>query len=333
MTTTALLDLERLSVASRSSRPLTPARCSARRTARLTPSLSVSAFGVPRCENTRPRFRNSELRPRRASQPQKCQVTSGANYDRGPKQWWVTVFTQTDPMPMGAGTAFESAYVYGLNNPLRFVDPSGLRGQSTTCTTRVPIKSAAPQRLALTAPGAPQFDCESAWAKLLDGVFRVRRGALQGTKGLAVRFREMIQGGYDGAGRFPPGSPAARAEFEVHRVEYENQRVGGSGKRGLRKVLSDWKDNCPDDDPPSSVEVLQRLDVENWINASAPTWDQVSAAANQVPASPSGQPGPNWFQRNIFNPINDASDAFWRELTKPRPAPRIPIPMPLPVPA
>jgi RHS repeat-associated protein len=242
-------------------------------------------------------------------------------------------FSQVDPAPLPAGSAFESSYVYGLNNPLRFIDPSGLRGQSTTCTTRVPIKSAAPQRLALTAPGGPQFDCESAWAKLLDGVFRVRPGALQGTKGLAVRFREMIQGGYDGAGRFPPGSPAARAEFEVHRVEYENQRVGGSGKRGLRKVLSDWKDNCPDDDPPSSVEVLQRLDVENWINASAPTWDQVSAAAHQVPASPSGQPGPNWLQRNIFNPINDASDAFWRELTKPRPAPRIPIPMPLPVPA
>ena len=131
MTTTALLDLERLSVASRSSRPLTPARCSARRTARLTPSLSVSAFGVPRCENTRPRFRNSELRPRRASQPQKCQVTSGANYDRGPKQWWVTVFTQTDPQQPDVGSPYEASYVYGRNSPLVFTDPSGLRAAVT----------------------------------------------------------------------------------------------------------------------------------------------------------------------------------------------------------
>jgi hypothetical protein len=42
-------------------------------------------------------------------------------------------FTQTDPMPYGAGTAYESAYVYGLNNPLMYVDPSGLRGQLAGC--------------------------------------------------------------------------------------------------------------------------------------------------------------------------------------------------------
>jgi hypothetical protein len=33
-------------------------------------------------------------------------------------------------MPYGAGTAFESAYVYGLDNPFRFTDPSGLRATS-----------------------------------------------------------------------------------------------------------------------------------------------------------------------------------------------------------
>jgi hypothetical protein len=37
-------------------------------------------------------------------------------------------FTQTDPMPYGAGSSFESAYVYGMNSPLVFVDPSGRRG-------------------------------------------------------------------------------------------------------------------------------------------------------------------------------------------------------------
>lgn len=37
--------------------------------------------------------------------------------------------TQTDPMPYGPGRAFESPYVYALNNPLIYTDPSGLRGQ------------------------------------------------------------------------------------------------------------------------------------------------------------------------------------------------------------
>jgi hypothetical protein len=36
-------------------------------------------------------------------------------------------FTQTDPMPYGAGSSFESSYVYGQNNPGLYTDPSGLR--------------------------------------------------------------------------------------------------------------------------------------------------------------------------------------------------------------
>jgi RHS repeat-associated protein len=38
-------------------------------------------------------------------------------------------FTQTDPMPYGAGSSFESSYVYGQNNPGLMTDPSGLRSQ------------------------------------------------------------------------------------------------------------------------------------------------------------------------------------------------------------
>ena len=36
-------------------------------------------------------------------------------------------FTQTDPMPLGAGSSFEASYVYGMDNPMMFTDPSGLR--------------------------------------------------------------------------------------------------------------------------------------------------------------------------------------------------------------
>jgi RHS repeat-associated protein len=40
-------------------------------------------------------------------------------------------FTQTDPTPYGAGSSFESSYVYGRNNPGVYSDPSGLRAEKT----------------------------------------------------------------------------------------------------------------------------------------------------------------------------------------------------------
>jgi hypothetical protein len=38
-----------------------------------------------------------------------------------------TVFTQTDPMPYGASSSFESSYVYGGSRPTVMIDPSGRR--------------------------------------------------------------------------------------------------------------------------------------------------------------------------------------------------------------
>ena len=40
------------------------------------------------------------------------------------------MFTQTDPLPLGAGSVFEGSYVYGRNNPLVYTDPSGLRASA-----------------------------------------------------------------------------------------------------------------------------------------------------------------------------------------------------------
>jgi hypothetical protein len=37
------------------------------------------------------------------------------------------VFTQTDPMPLGAGSSYEASYAYGRNTPTVYTDPSGNR--------------------------------------------------------------------------------------------------------------------------------------------------------------------------------------------------------------
>jgi hypothetical protein len=42
-------------------------------------------------------------------------------------------FTQTDPQPLGAGSPFESAYVYAGNDPTVYTDPSGLRKVQKPC--------------------------------------------------------------------------------------------------------------------------------------------------------------------------------------------------------
>jgi hypothetical protein len=47
-------------------------------------------------------------------------------------------FTQTDPMPMGPGSAFESSYAYATNNPARFVDPTGLRSSGAAMSSPSP---------------------------------------------------------------------------------------------------------------------------------------------------------------------------------------------------
>jgi hypothetical protein len=61
-------------------------------------------------------------------------------------------FTQTDPMPLGAGSAFESPYAYGLNNPLIDTDPPGLRGQLAGCAWKNnPIASQQPDLMALSS--------------------------------------------------------------------------------------------------------------------------------------------------------------------------------------
>lgn len=232
-------------------------------------------------------------------------------------------FTQTDPMPAAVGSPYESSYVYVGNNPLVYVDASGLCRQTTT--TSNPIQSAVPDRLAMTAPGGPVPRCGSLWAKILDKVMRNKHPgggpSIGGTHGLMFRFQEMLRDGYSKGGQAVPGSVEARASFDTHRTVYEDQR------RGLNRNLDDWKKNCPDDGPPSSLQSIERVTVYRWASTPAPTWDEVRRLA----LGPTDA-GPNWVQRNIFNPINDATDLVGKYLATPHPLPRLPIPIPMPVP-
>ena len=136
MTTAALLDLERPPVASSSSRPFAPARCSTRRDTSLSSQLSLSASAALRSGNTRPRVRDHDLRPRRALHDPFPQVTSGATACRATKRLRATVFTQTDPLEADIGSPYPSTYVYGNNNPTVYVDPSGLRGMPNELAQR-----------------------------------------------------------------------------------------------------------------------------------------------------------------------------------------------------
>lgn len=109
MTTAALLDLERPAVASSSSRPFAPARCSTRRDTSLSSQLSLSTSAALRSGNTHPRFRDRQLRLHRASHCSSPQVTSGATTTRSTESLRATVFTHD----------------YACNSPLTLSDPSG----------------------------------------------------------------------------------------------------------------------------------------------------------------------------------------------------------------
>ncbi len=51
-------------------------------------------------------------------------------------------FTQTDPMPYGAGVAYESAFVYSGNRPTVMADPGGMRFGLANASGFNPVRSA-----------------------------------------------------------------------------------------------------------------------------------------------------------------------------------------------
>jgi RHS repeat-associated protein len=80
------------------------------------------SFGTNRTERWFSGFSNS---PRFTGQ----QLDGTGNYNLRARHYNPArgSFTQTDPMPYGAGSPFEGVYVYGRNNPLLMNDPTGER--------------------------------------------------------------------------------------------------------------------------------------------------------------------------------------------------------------
>jgi RHS repeat-associated protein len=122
-------------------------------------------------------------------------------------------FTQTDPMPYGPGTAFESAYVYAMNSPVTLLDVSGLR--ATPGPQQVaPISSVDPVR-----DGRPEVE-RRAWVASavadLKRNFRVGGACISGSAALVA----AVQGAYcaltDSGGRYGEFvSVGGGAGFEV----------------------------------------------------------------------------------------------------------------------
>jgi hypothetical protein len=89
-----------------------------------------------------------------------------------------TRFTQTDAAPLGAGSVFESSYVYVGNSPLVCIDPAvrAVRKPSSTWTTNDaagnPITNMRTNRSVVSVVGVSTMSphgCEDLWTKILEG--------------------------------------------------------------------------------------------------------------------------------------------------------------------
>jgi hypothetical protein len=147
------------------------------------------------------------------------QVTSAINYDSSSETLRATVFTQTDPTPLGAGTAFESPYVYGRNGPLVFTDPSGKRSQERSIEGNA-IADAVPNELALSLPAIPS--CTGFQKVTVGGIFGCKVVRDERGKGLDFSFRVnpiLVE-----------AMRAERSDVTIDRVQYKVFRVTGPNR-------------------------------------------------------------------------------------------------------
>ncbi len=202
-------------------------------------------------------------------------------------------FTQTDPWTRPAGSTAEAGYVYTGNNPLAYVDLSGMCRRSTQRLNPIVRFDSTPPT---TVSNGGKTDCPSLFQNMVDSVQAIK-GPGQGMKGLETRWFEMMRDGVLGG----------RTSFDRHVAEFYSQQRGGNFPKktgGLRKKWNLWLKDCDDpNDPPSSIEVRQLQKIEEWTTVSAPTWEEVNDAlvlSQKNYQAANGSPGP----RPTRNPIS-----------------------------
>lgn len=203
-------------------------------------------------------------------------------------------FTQTDPWTRPAGSTTEAGYVYTGNNPMAYVDLSGMCRSSTMrqLNSIARMDSTPPT----TVSNGGKTDCPSLFQNMVDLVQAIK-GPGQGMKGLEKRWFGMMRDGVLG-GRTP---------FDRHVAEFYSQQHGGNFPKktgALRKKWNLWLKDCDDpNDPPSSIDVRQLQKIEEWTMVNAPTWEDVNDAlvlSQKNYQAANGSPGP----RPTKNPIS-----------------------------
>ena len=111
---------------------------------------------------------------------------SGVNYDRSSKSLRATVFTQTDPLDRAAGSAWMSAYSYGANNPLVYIDPTGRRElKFASGDASVIVKNP-------IAEYDPQAVCREAWRQHLNSQSDFGAGAAFLARATSDAFTNLV---------------------------------------------------------------------------------------------------------------------------------------------
>ncbi len=129
-------------------------------------------------------------------------------------------FTQTDPMPYGAGSNFETTYAYGRNNPALYTDPTGLR----SCNTSL-VRQGVTTWMSLNFPWSEMSYCDAVRVDKALGPMQIA-GATAAGLSCGIAASPMAMAGPAGAGYaagIGSGCAAAANTFMT------NQRSGTAG--------------------------------------------------------------------------------------------------------
>jgi RHS repeat-associated protein len=210
-----------------------------------------SPYGTTRSETVTPAFTSNPLKYTGQQQ------NPGGSYNLRARQYQPTIgsFTQTDPMPYGAGTAFENPYVYAGANPFEFSDVTGLRKQSRAESpwSNLDWDSQGDQILGWWLRGGGQSRSVSTWSDYLERAFTNHRESAGGKDGQEI-MRRVAQA----CGSLLSGRKACRSQpnkSEIQNVAFSN----GSGIIGYQYLHG------------SSLGTRINGVVSHNLNASQPT--------------------------------------------------------------